>query len=293
MEKIISLSFNRFKKTFLRYFLVYVLSVLGFVGTFLAAAISAGVMVGLYFLLGQQMAVAIILGILLAVLIIGLFVYLTTWMQIAQTLVIIKPEIKSVIDSFKEAQPLIPGLIIFQIINGLFLAGLFLTNIFLFVPYLLWSIWGSFSLFYYIAGKRGGLTPLWYSRAKVNTNFFKVVGYYLIIVFAYFLIAGLVSQGGEELGFINTIFWFIASPLIISFSYELFQSLPEPKEVKAPKSWLLFSVLGWAVNALLIFGILSSGYRSLPKLLKQNKQLKIDQNLRQEILKNIENSKLN
>jgi len=293
MEKIIQASFARFKKTFLRYFLVYVLGMLGFTLAVLAVLATGGAMFLLYLILGKQLVVAISLGTIFGLGTFALIIYLATWFQLSQVLAITKPELKEVYDCFRESRALILPFLGFSILHALFLMGFFLSNIFFFLPYIIWSIWGAFAVFAFLDGKRGGLMPLWFSKAKVSHNFFKVLLYIAIAYSALFLVTSIFTQINKDLSFLSSLVWFLATPFLMSYSYEIYRSLPEPKAVKRSTTGIVFSIIGWVLNFLLIGIALSSGIKNLPDAIKNDKEIRLNKNFEQNLLKEIQGTKLN
>jgi hypothetical protein len=293
MEKIIQAAFARFKKSFLRYFLVYVLGILGFSLSVLAILATAGVSFLLYLLLGKSLVAAIILGVFFGLSTLALIIYLSTWFQLSQVMAITKPELKDVYDCFRQSQNLVLPFLGFSILHSLFLMGFFLSNILVFLPFLIWSVWGIFAVYAFLDGKRGGLKPLWFSKARVSGHFFKVLLYFAVVYAALFLTSSLFVQINENLSFLNALIWFVATPLIMSYSYEIYLSLPEPKEAKPSTIGIIFSVIGWGLNLLVIALVLASGVNNLQKLMKNNREWQNNKSFEQNLLKEIRGSKLN
>jgi len=293
MEKIIQLSAVRFKKTFLRYFLVYVLGTLGLTLAVLAVLTTGGILFLVHLVLGQQLVISILLGTVLGLVSLGLFIYLGTWFQLSQLLAITKPELKEVYDCFRESRPLILPFLGFSILQVLFLMGFLLFNVFLFLPFIIWSVWGIFAAYAFLDGKRGGLKPLWFSKARVSGHFFQVLLYIAVIYGALFLLGTVFGQINENLSFLNALLWFLGTPFIIGYSYEIYRSLPEPAEVKASTSGKVLSVLGWGLNFLVIGLALSSGMKSLADLIEKNKDLRMSKTLQKQLLKEIPGTRIN
>jgi len=266
---------------------------LGFTLAVLALLATAGVFFLLYLILAKQLAVAIILGSVFGVGTFALLIYLATWFQLSQVLAITRPELKEVYDCFKESRQLILPFIGFSVLHALFLMGFFLSNIFFFLPYIIWSVWGAFSVFAFLDGKRGGLKPLWYSKARVAGNFFKVLLFIAIAYAALFLLTSIFTQINKDLSVLNTLIWFVATPFLMSYSFEIYRSLPEPKTAKPSTTGIAFSVIGWILNVLLITLAFSSGFKNLSQAIKENKEYRLDKNFEQKLLKEIPGSRLN
>jgi MFS family permease len=282
MEKIISLSFNRFKSNFLRYLLVYALSLLSFLAATIALVLTGGLLFLVYNLLGKPLAVGIILGVFY---VIGAFfglIYLGTWVKLSQVFALVKnKEAGEVAECFKNSRSLVFPFIIFGVLNSLFMIGLFYTNILFFIPFIIWAIWGAFSLFSFLDGHRTGLGPLWHSRSKIDMHFGKVLLYFLVFYAVIFVIMGLVAKLGEQLSFVNGIFTFLISPLSICYSYELYLSLPEPAQVSKPKAWLLISLVGWILLVVAIIFSVNYTQNNFKNLFDQNFSKQLEKSLKQ------------
>lgn len=265
MEKIIVAAANRFKKRWLRYFLLYLLGILASIALTILLACSGALIFGIYYLLGQNIIVAVILGIGLILAALFAFIYIGTLFNLAQNLALVGENNQEMSLALKTAQPLALPFLVFNALSSLFMLGLLYTGVLLFIPLLLWAIWSSFSLFAFLDNHRGGLKPLWYSRSKVQGHLGKVFLYQSILFIAILLITVLVAQFDSQYQFVNTLVYLFFTPFNICFSYELYRSLPEPTETKTPKVWLALSVLGYVLLILIL--VLSGPHFS--KLLKQ------------------------
>lgn len=252
MEKLIKLSLARLKKTLLRYFLVYVLGVLATLAMFLVLGLVAGLFYGLFLLLGKNLILGAILIIVYVLIAIISAIYLSSWLSLAQISTITSDEVKDLTDSFKKTRGLVWPYVGFFMLSCLFGLGIFYLNILLFIPLFLWSIWGAFSIFAFLDNHRGGLTPLWYSKAKIKGHFWKVFLYYAVLYFALIILSSLVMQVDSQYSFVNSLLWFLFMPFMIGFSYELYRSLPEPETVTKPKIWIGLAILGWLLYIVLL-----------------------------------------
>lgn len=267
MEKIITLAWTRFKKNWLKYFLIYLLGILASVALTIAVLLSIGLGFGIYYLLGQNIIVAVILGTSLLLAAIFAFIYLGNFFALAQNLALVGNSNQDMNSTLKSAKPLTWPFLIFNTLSGLFMLGLLYTNVLLFIPLILWAIWGSFSLFAFLDNQRGGLKPLWYSRSKIQGHFWQVLLYLSILFVASFIFIMLFSQFDSKYQVVvNMLSFLFFTPFGICFTYELYRSLPEPTEVKPAKLWLGLSVFGYVILAALIF--FSS--RSFSQLLKES-----------------------
>jgi len=293
MEQLIKKGFNRFKKTFLSYFLTYILGVL-FVLAFMAVALLAIALLGLLFVvLGKSTLVAVIGGVILGLGFIFGLIYIASWIQLSQTFAIVKTDIKSAVNCYKQSRELVLPFIGFGVLSSFFMIGLFYTTILLFIPLILWAIWGMFAVFAFIDGKRGGLMPLWYSKAKTTGYFWKILLYVTVIYFAFGLISYLTMQINPKYGFFNGLLWFLTTPFLMSYVYELYLSLPEPKEVKQSTGWIMVSVIGWIISVAILGFIISTSFSNMPKWLKKGEKQWFTNALPQNSLRQFENIKLN
>lgn len=290
MEKIISLAFNRFKQTALRFFLIYIFGILGFLGLTILFGLVATLGFFVFFLTKQYL-IGSIIGVIFLVLVIFAYILLATWVQLAQFYTVMNPSSLKTIDSFKKTKNLIFSYVSFVFLNALFFLGIFYTNVLLFIPFILWTIWGSFVLYAFLEGHRGKLTPLWYSRAKITGRFLKVLSYILVIYVTYGLISVFFIQLDNKvyINFINVL-GFLAGPFIASYFYELYLSLPEPTEVKPSFIWIALSIIGWV----LFIAVAFAGIKILPNTLPKNwqktytKELQKIQNQNLNSIKNIQ-----
>ena len=253
MEKIINLALNRFKKHWLSYFLIYLLSILAAAALVVLIILAAGLTFGLYWLLGQNTIVAVVLATLFIITSLTAFSYLGSLFNLAKTLVLVEKDHQEINAVLKTAKPLAWPFLVFNVLFNLFIFGLLYTGVFLFIPLILWMVWSSFRVFAFLDNHRGGLKPLWYSRAKVSQNFWKVFLYSLVLFVALMVIMVCLGQLNQEYQFVNTLAVFLFTPFAISFSYELYHSLPEPTELKPAKIWIGLSVVGYLIMAAIFF----------------------------------------
>jgi len=283
MENIIKKAFKRFTTNLLRYFLTYVISfgiaILGLV----ALGILAGVGIGVYYATGQSNVVGTVLGGVGLLGLAAIIAYLGSWSTLATTFAMVKDDLKDATDAFRQSKPLVMPFLVYGLLSTLFVCGLFYTSILLFIPIILWSIWGAFAVFAFIEGKKGGLMPLWYSKAKVTGNFWKVFGYLVLlnlsILFLSYLFTAVGKNGGSGL---SALLWFLAAPFGLSFSYELYKSLPEPTEVKKSTGWIVVSVIGWVFIVISAVAMMAT----LPKTLENMDRKAIMRDVQKEMLKN-------
>lgn len=264
MEKLFKQAIGRFKTKFLRYFLTYVLGVGISILTVLALLLVAGLFAVIVLLTGKS---PIVIGILATIFVLGAILalmYISSWTLLAKLTAIADQKTNDVLDCFRQTRGNVLGFVGFAVLSGLFFLGMAYTNILLFIPALVWSIWGAFAQFAFLEGKRGGLKPLWYSKAKVKGHFGKVFLYLAVIYVSAYIVSFLSIQINEKMVYVNSLLWFLFTPFVLAYLYEIYKSLPEPKEVKAPTGWIVASVIGWvAMTALIVLGI-----SKLPQALK-------------------------
>jgi len=268
MEQIFQKAWVRFKKSFLRYFLVFILGFGASILSILGYSLLAGLFFLVYYLAGKLVFVGgLLVFVYLVLFILGMW-YLSSWIQLATIVAILDQKVTDVTQCYKKTRSSIFDFIIFSLLNGLFILGLLYTNVFFFIPYILWAIWSTFAKIAFIEGHRGGLTPLWYSRAKVRGNFWKVLSYLMVLNLAIYLLTFFLSQLNDVFSYLNILIWFVFAPFVISFTVELYKSLPTPKKYKPSTAWIILSVIGWVLTPVLLFFVFSSVLRN-PSFIQQ------------------------
>jgi len=255
---------------------------LGYIAFALALILVGGLFFLLFMLFNKPLLLGLFLAsVLLIAALIGL-VYLSSWFQLAQVLSVVQNSSHSLGEVFKKTRPVVLPFIIFSFLNGLFMFGLLYTNILFFIPALLWAVWGVFSVYSFLDGHRLGLMPLWHSRSKINGHFLKVLGYYAILLAVFFIFFGLTVSLNENLKFYNGIVYFLITPFVISYGYEIYQSLPEPTSVNKPKAWLGLSIIGWVLFGLLIIFTTRFANKNIKHLFNQNFSKQLEKTLKQQ-----------
>jgi len=254
IENLIKLAFKRTKERFISYFLAAVLSFI--IGI---AAVTGFLILGgfLFFLfsLTKSLILLIIFGAVFLFCLIIAFFYINSWTQLATVGILIKKDKMGVVETFKHVRPFVWGYLWFSFLYFIFIIGLLPIGLLsLSIVLILWSFWGSFSIFVYLTQKRHkGLDYLWLSRSMINQRFWGIIGRMLLIGFALlFINILLISSRNSILGLGSMLFSVISQPFVISFNYEMYRLLAVPPKIEKPKIWVGLSVVGWVVGFIIL-----------------------------------------
>jgi O-antigen/teichoic acid export membrane protein len=104
----------------------------------------------------------------------------------------------------------------------------------------------------FIEKKQKGLENLWTSRAYVHQRFWGVLARQGLVVATLMVVNILLNiEKSALLTIISFIISLFINAFMVSFNYEMYRALPEPKEVKKPTLWIAFSIVGWILMFLL------------------------------------------
>ncbi len=246
-------SFIRTKNRFVYYLLANVLGLIAGSGVFFGA-LTIGSLLSLFTsTIGSTfLAVAIISFFILLVALI--FIYVFSWTQLLSVELLIQSRRQSLIRTFNKINPMILDYQWFLILSSLFIAGLIpLSIVSVSIISILWFFWNNFSIFVYLKRKKRGLDNLWYSRSLINQKFWTVLTRFLFVnIIAFGLYFLLLTSGDYYAQMSIPVFSFLLTPFLISFNYEIYKLLKEPKEVVRPKIWIWLSVAGWVINLIVL-----------------------------------------
>ena len=275
IETLMRKAFQRVRGRFLTYILAYVLMfALVFGVTFLF------VFMGILAAGAFANKMTLITGILLAVLtVLGViaFMYITGFTQLVVVYTLIRKEKGTIMQNINEMKSLVWGYVWLNIAMLIFMIGLLPVGLIsIFIVYVLWAFWGSFSAFVYIEHKKKGLDNLWISYMMVKKRFWAIAGRMALVVMAYMLVSGLLSMYDNAiLNVLQYAVYIFFGPFILSYDYEIYRLLEVPAKVERPGMWIALSVVGYVFIGLLIFyagqRIGDTGPR-LREFLKENMQ---------------------
>lgn len=254
LENLFKNAFYRTKERLLEYFLVSLITVGVFLGFALLVFLGIGLTAGIFtiskiFLSGAFFAFIYFFSLCLVLL------WAASWTQLALIKIVISKEKISVSQSFQSTKPLILSFLKLQLFQGIFFLGLLLPSLFtLFVPYLVWIIWSSFTALVFLEKQEKGLQNLWVSKSLFNKNFWNTAGKLLLAVLLIWLLQIIVSSlGGNFFGSLLSIFLSLIGGLfLLSYNYEIYHNLPKPDNSPQPKIWLTVSLFGWIFTAVLV-----------------------------------------
>ncbi len=237
------------------------------------------VMVGLMMLIFLGLAIMVVFGgtvfavkanVITGVLVLALFflsgaaiLYITSFSQLLLTYTIMRSEKGTLMQNIREIKPMVWGFVWFMLASSLFMIGLIPFGLLsLFVIFILWMFWGTFASFIYLDRKLHGLDNLWTSYAMVNQRFWGVAGRMLILMVGYFILMGIFSipydpqssAASVLLSLLQFVIGIAFGAFTLSYDYEIFKLLKVPEKVERPSIWIIFSVIGWVLMMLLLFG---------------------------------------
>lgn len=253
LTELIQAAFQRTKDRFLPFIFISLLSGLLFVAVVLIG-LAAGLIVAfskvpasMFFIIGISVVAFVAL------------MYVSTWMTLAVTAVIIDEKREGVIATLRNVRSLVPGFLWVSVLMVLFMIGLLPFGILTIgLILLLWVYWSSFTAFVYLKEQRKGIENMWASRVMVNSDFFGIGSRLALITIAGWIVRYAIGQVFENSavlqGVLTSLFSFAMGIFSTAFTYEIYKHLEKPKEVRAPKVWIGLSIVGFV---LLIFGITS------------------------------------
>lgn len=263
MEQLFLKAWGRFKNKFLRYFLITAISL----GVYLLLTVLSLLLAGLFFAIfwfsGKSLFLIPLLVVPYLAIVVTGWLYMGSWMELTKIMAVTADDIKDLADTFAKTKPLVWQFLGYGVLSGLFFIGLLYTNFLLFIPAIMWYFWGLFASFSFLEGKRGKLAPLWYSKAVVNQSFGKVFFYVAVLTLASMMLTGAFTYIDDRLAALNTVLWFVSSLFLLSFNYELYRSLPKPKEYRSSRGWLILSVIGWLLIPFMVITLFGNNQLNL------------------------------
>lgn len=268
LESLFRAAFLRTKERLLSYILAFLFNILITIGITLIFGLLAAILV-LPFTLAKNYVMAFTWGGILLILFVGVMVYVSTWLNLLLTQILIQNEKKGVIETFKSLRPYVPGYIWLTLLNGLFFLGLLpLGFLSVFIIYLFWGFWNSFTVFVYLTEHRKGMQNLWASKDMINTNFWGIFFRLALISLATILISMLLSMTSKDNGLsslLYILFSILSVPFVISYRYEIFKHTKRIDHPKTPKVWIILSVIGFILFLLSVVAIVSTLGADAPK----------------------------
>lgn len=184
----------------------------------------------------------------LSFLTIPFLIYFTIWFTLAAFQVIISESKIKASESLKITKPLIFKAIWFFTLSSLFSIGLIpLLGIASPILLILWSYWGLFSIFVIIEKQENGLKNLWLSKQLVSQQFWKIVGYTFLLQ-----LIGIILN---VIPIVGTILGLLVFNFILFFDFEIYRRLEIPNNIKTPKIWIWFSIIGFLYSPFWIYSI--------------------------------------
>jgi hypothetical protein len=290
VEGLLKRAFNRTKERFLSYFLTWVASFGMGIGVLVLILLAAGLIAILYGVTKSVLVVGV-LGLAIGIGSYVALIYVSSWIALATISVMTSEEKLGVGATFSKVKPLIWGYFWMSFLSGLFMLGLMPWGVLsLGVVFVLWALWSSFMSFVYLKFQKKGLQNLWISRQMFRQNPWGIFGRSALLMVAIWaisiainLVFGSMGKNGSMASSgISMIFSILYAPFAMSFSYEMFLNLEEPKEeVKTPSVWVMFSVLGWVLSILAFVGTIGLLVSQAPVLMQKANEMKNLKNVNQ------------
>lgn len=283
LENLIKRAFERTKERFLSYFLTWVASFAFVLGVMVILLLAIGLIAVIYGITKSALLV-VLLSIVLTIAFYVALIFVTSWISLATISVLIDDKKLGVGETFSKVKPLVWGYFWMNLLVSLFFFGLLPWGILsLSAVLILWAFWASFVAFAYLKFQKRGLQSLWISRQMFLARGWGIFGRMVIVNLAVFAIGFLFSfslrnAAGRGLSFLCSI---VTGPFLISFQYEMFKNLNEPKQVKKPTVWFVLSLVGWILMIVGIVAVVGFAIQNAMILFNQY------QSNPQEFLKNI------
>ncbi|OGK16446.1 hypothetical protein A2690_03805 [Candidatus Roizmanbacteria bacterium RIFCSPHIGHO2_01_FULL_39_12b] len=257
-------SWSRLSDHFSDYIKVYIVTLGLFAGFGL---LFTGVALG-FFIIAKNVQIALlyVLVIPLLVAFIFAFVYLSTWCGLVTIDSIIGHIGIPLKKRFNAIRPIVMGFVWFNVLFGLFMLGLFIFGILsLGVVFLFWIVTSSFAAFVYLQHQPKGLCSLWISKQMIRGQFFKILGYFVLIYGVIFSIDVILLRSDHIITNITS--WlmnFIAAPYFIALKYEIYKHLEYPKKIEVPEKWVIASKVGFVILIISGFLLFKNLVQSMP-----------------------------
>lgn len=197
--------------------------------------------------------------------------------------------VKAITDSKKDRKTTIAEskALIFPYMRFITVLSLLNVGFIVFIPVTLFTIlfymqiWSQFALFSFVSDDQKGTYNLWKALGILRANFWTVTGHALLIQIATLLFANIgnllsalikstdsnVTAALASLQFLITIASFLISVFVTAYMYGLYARVTHPQEVKTPKVWVTFSIIGWII--LIVLAAIGINYvvSQIPQLL--------------------------
>lgn len=266
IENLVKSAFIRTKERFLSYFLALLVNG-GIMIVILAAFLIIGAALYFAYSLTNSFILGIILGAVFLVFFLAVWFYIGSWLQLTLVQIIIQDQKKGAIETLKETKPLAWEYFKFNLLVALFIWGLFVFGLLsLGIIFVLWAFWSMFIAFAYLRQRKKGLDNLWVSKQMIGQKFWGIVWRMMLINIAILLLQVGVGFDDRYGGIVATVISLLSGPFVIAYTYEMYKNLQVPEAVKKPKIWIILSVIGWILLAVVIFITFSYLSSLLPSL---------------------------
>ncbi|MFS8158977.1 MAG: hypothetical protein ACMG6E_01965 [Candidatus Roizmanbacteria bacterium] len=253
LQSLITHAYHRTKDRLWSYIGVELGLFLAFIGIIAVVTITV-----IPLLMTNNSSLIIALLIPISIIAIAILAYVMTWFQLVMVDVIINKANHGVKASFASMKHHVIDFFKYNILATIFMIGLFPFGIFTFFAIMiLWLFWSSFSAFIFLEQKKRGLEVLWASKVMISQKFWEIALRFVAVTGIIWMISYILSSSNNAgLHLILFIFDILIAPFMLSYSYEIYKQLDEPKKISEPKLWVGLSVIGWIlILAIGLYGI--------------------------------------
>ena len=264
----------RVKKRFVHYIVAVVVSGL-ILAAFTLILLCIGLLLGypLYQAQNWGMLTVLVGGILVIALV--AFGYLTAWIGLGLTKIIMQENPKvDIARSFKSVQPFIHDFFTIQFFMGLFIFGLIPFIVLSFgVVGIIWSVYINFLLFVYLDKKKRGMDNLWLCKAMISPHLWAIAGRIFLLSMIIGIITSIfTAMDSIVLKIVGYAISLLAAPFSLSYHYEIYKNLNEPKTFKRPTDWIIASILGFGLSLVVVIALIFVFIQNGPNSFTQDSQ---------------------
>ncbi len=268
-------AWERFTSRFVKAFLTQLLSF----GLIMLATLGAFLIIGLLVLIAILIHNPVLYLILApaGIVVFLFYIYMASWVSLSYIRILIRddPQV-GIWQNMTDIRPRVMAYFILTLLMVLFVLGF---SYLLFIPAIVWSIWGVFTLFIFLEDGGRGLLPLWKSRQLVKGYFWAVVGRLLLFGIASWALVVIFSLNRYTSVISFVLSLVVIQPLQIAFNYQIYLVLKKINPIKDKPTggmWPYLSILGWILSIILIIvtsSLLVNAIINLSKNLKQTPSL--------------------
>jgi hypothetical protein len=278
IENLIKSAMSRTKDRFLSFILGLVLCLFMLIAGLVIPGVIGAILIGISYLAKNWALMGFFITVLVIVIIL-VESYIGIWGNLALTKIMTQESKTDLTGAFKKVRPLIWGFFGVKAMAALFIYGLLPFIVLSFgIVGILWWAWMSFIQFAYLEEQRKGLHTVWYSRDLFNQKFWPILGRILLVNSSLLLFQIILnSVDNNVFKLLTGIFYFITTPFIISYNYEIYRNLDHSAEGKKSTPWIVASIVGWIIMIAVLILSFHVIVKKLPELIQKNNRIRHNQ----------------